>query len=335
MYNLDVKDSKILFYLIQNSRQSLKSIGKKVGISKELVSYRIKRLVKNKIIMNFSIIVNFERLGYALMQTNYKFININPKIKQEIIDFLTSHNHTMYVSLVEGINDLQAEFYMGRPTEFEKLLDDIREKFYSFLTFQNSYFYFRAEFYNYALLQKNSKTKMLVNWIWGQNLYRIDNLDYNILKELANNTRISTKDLANKLKSTVSTINNRIRKLENERIIALYTVNIDWSKFGYRWFHLRISLRDYSKKNQIIKYMQNNPYLIRRFKFINLDMDLHFTLLLKNMHQLRTIIEDLSTKFPNSINDYHFYSTYKVFKYNFMVPEILKNKNPLVRGYKI
>jgi Lrp/AsnC family leucine-responsive transcriptional regulator len=335
MYELDVKDKKILFYLLQNSRQSLKSIGKKVGISKELVSYRIKRLIKNKIILNFSIIINFERLGYALMQTNYKFININPTIKKKIIDFLVTHNQTMYVSLVEGINDLQADVYMGRPSEFEKLLDDIREKYYSYLSFQNSYFFFRAEFYNYSFLQKNSTTKMLVNWIWGQTLYHVDNLDFNILKELSNNTRASTKNIANKLNSTVSTIKNRIKKLEKELIIGLYTVNIDWSKLGYRWFHLRISLRDYSKKNKIIQYMRNNPHLIRRFKFINLDMDLHFTLLLENMQELRTIIEDLSTTFPNSINDYHFYSTYKVFKYNFMVPEILKNKNPLSRTHTI
>ena len=335
MYEIDVKDKKILFYLLQNSRQSLKSIGKKVGISKELVSYRIKRLVKNKIILNFSIIINFEKLGYALMQTNYKFININPKIKQEIIDYLTSQNHTMYVSLVEGINDLQADIYMGRPTEFEKLLDDIREKFYFYLSFNNSYFFFRAEFYNYAFLHKNATTKMLVNWIWGQSLYRIDSLDFNILNELGNNARSSTKDIANKLKSTVSTIKNRIKKFEQEQIIGLYTVNIDWSKLGYRWFHLRINLSNYSMKNKIIHYMRNNPHLIRRFKFINLDTDLHFTLLLKNMQQLRTIIEDLTTTFPNTINDYHFYSTYKVFKYNFMVPELLKNKNPLNRGHTI
>jgi len=335
MYNLDVKDKKILYCLTMNSRQSLKSIGKKVGISKELVSYRIKRLVKNKIILNFSTILNFEKLGYTIMQTNYKFVNINPTIKKEILDFLVNHNHTLYVSLVEGINDLQTDFYMGRPQEFEKLIDEIRGRFYSYLTFQTSYFLFRGEFYDYSFLLKNTEKKMLINWIWGQKLYCIDSLDFKILRELSKNARISTKNIANKLSSTVSTINYRIKKLENELIIGLYTTNIDWSKLGYRWFHLRISLRDYSKKNRIIQYMRKNPHLIRRFKFINLDMDLHFTLLLENMQQLRTIIEDLSTNFPNAINDYHFYSTYKVYKYNFMVPEILKNKDPLCRGHTI
>jgi len=88
MIKLDLKDRKILFYLIKNSRQSLKVIGRHAGMSKELVHYRIRRLIKNKILNNFSMVVNFEKLGYALMQSYYKFININPTIKKEIIDFL-------------------------------------------------------------------------------------------------------------------------------------------------------------------------------------------------------------------------------------------------------
>ena len=331
---IDLKDRKILFYLLQDSRQSLKSIGKKVGMSKELVSYRIRRLIKNKIINNFSIVINFEKLGYSLMQTQYKLININPTIKEEIIDFLVTNKNTMYVSLIEGTNDLQVDFYMGKPHEFESLLDEIREKYYQYLSFKFSRFPIRAEFYDYTfLLDKTIYKTKTINWIWGQSLLCIDDLDFKILLQLSKDSRIPTKNIANNINATVSTVNSRIKKLEKQLIIAQYRVNVDWSKIGYRWFHLQISLRDYSKKNQIIDHMRNNPNLIRRFKFLNLDVDLHFTLLLQNMQQLRNIIEDISTHFPNSINDYIFYSTFKVYKHNFMIPELLKIKDPLNRGH--
>ena len=332
MYELDVKDRKILFYLLQNSRQPLNTIAKQVGISKELASYRIQRLLKNKIIMNFYIIVNFERLGYTLWQVFYKFININPKMKEEIIQFLVNQKYTMYVSLIEGINDLQIDLYLGNPRQFEKLMEDIRKKYYFYLSFQSSRTPINAEFYTYSFLVENAVKKQLINWIWGQQMYSIDSLDFNILIELSKNARMPIKEIANNLKSTVSTINYRIKKLEKEFIIAQYTMNVDWSKLGYRWFHLQISLRDYRKKNEIIHYMHKNPYLIRQFKFLILDMDLHFTLLLRNMQELRSIIEDISTQFPDTINDYHFYSTFQVYKYNFMVPEVLNNKDPLCRG---
>ena len=78
-------------------------------------------------------------------------------------------------------------------------------------------------------------------------------------------------------------------------------------------------------------YLRKNPNTIRSFKFLNLDMDLHFTFLLHNMEQLRNIIEDITTKFPDLINDYHFYSTFKIYKHIFLVPELIKMKNPLNR----
>jgi Lrp/AsnC family transcriptional regulator for asnA, asnC and gidA len=340
MIKLDNKDRLILYFLIHNSRQSLKSLGKKIGISKESAHYRIKRLKKNEIIKNFTIFVNPRCFGYSQMMTHFKFTNISPNIKNEIIDYFVNSNYTYYVSLIEGLYDFQVDFLMGDPNKFESCLDEIREKYNKYLSFQSSKFYIRGEFYNYAFLLDNKNYKKeYFKWGWGAGLMDFDDLDFNILKELSNNSRIPTKDIAIKLNSTVSTINSRIRKFEKKFVskigkeggYTIYTTNIDWAKIGYRWFHLQINMRDYSKRNMIVSYLRGNPYLIRSFKFLNIDIDLHFTFLLNNMEQLRSIIEDLSTKFPDVINDYHFYSTFKVYKHIFLVPELIKIKNPLNR----
>jgi DNA-binding Lrp family transcriptional regulator len=42
MEKLDLKDRKILYYLDLDSRQSLRSIGHKVGLSKDIVTARVK-----------------------------------------------------------------------------------------------------------------------------------------------------------------------------------------------------------------------------------------------------------------------------------------------------
>ena len=300
MINLDLKDKKILYHLLLDSRQSLKSIGKKIGISKELVSYRIRRLTNNKIINNYYIIINFESLGYSIIMTHYKFININPIIKEEILNYFIQKKNTFYVSLVEGTNDLQVDFLLGNPNEFEALIEEIREKYHQYITFKSSKFYIRAEFYNYSfLLEPPVKKINTLTWRWGYPQICIDDLDFKILLELSKDTRTPTKTIAKNVNTTASSVSYRIKKLEKQQIIAQYTVNVDWPKIGYKWFHLQISLRDYNKKNQILNHIRNNPYLIRRLKFLDLGMDLHFTFLLQNMEQLRNIIEDISTRFPN------------------------------------
>ena len=53
MVKIDLKDRKILYELDLNSRQSLTAIGKKVGLKKDVVSYRIKKLEDEGIIKNY------------------------------------------------------------------------------------------------------------------------------------------------------------------------------------------------------------------------------------------------------------------------------------------
>ena len=53
MFDIDVKDRKILYQLDLNSRQSLNTIGSNVRLTKTVVQYRIDRLVKTGIIKNF------------------------------------------------------------------------------------------------------------------------------------------------------------------------------------------------------------------------------------------------------------------------------------------
>jgi len=332
MIEIDKKDEKILFYLLQDSRQSYKSIAKKIGGSKEFVAYRINRLVKNDVITHFSIILNFERLGYMLMQTHYKFINITPVKKEEIIRFLVSNKYSLSVSLCEGNFDLQVYFYIGKPTDFERLIEEFKENFSSHLHFKLSRFPIRMEFYDYAFLIGDNKKKYpVINWAWGQKPLIIDNLDFGILKELAKNCRMPLTDIANSLNSTVSTINNRIRKMDTASLISQYTISVDWAKLGYHRVNLQVTLKDYSKKNDVITFVRGNPNLIRQVKYLDMDMKLHFTFLLKKREHIWDIIDSLSSQLASCIYDYQFYSTYKVYKNNFLIPELIHGQNPLTR----
>jgi DNA-binding Lrp family transcriptional regulator len=329
MYNLDIKDKKILFYLLQDSRQSLKTIGKKVGISKELASYRIKRLISNGIIEKFIVTVNDERLGYGLVNIYIKYKNINPNIKQEIIDFFTKSKLTRYVSSLEGIYDLQIQIYYGDPLETESYYDETIKKFHKYISFEFSVSWIRGIEYNYPFLLNEKENKIEPkHFAWGNPLVSIKELDFNILKELAKDSRIPTKKIANKLNSTVSIINYRIKKMISQGVITGYTINVDWLKIGYRWFHLQIGLSDYNKRSEIVKYIQQNPYLIYVMKGLLYMVDIHCTFLLKNVEQLRKIIESITSKFPESIANYQFYSTYKIHKFDYMVPKLLNVKSP-------
>jgi Lrp/AsnC family transcriptional regulator, leucine-responsive regulatory protein len=88
MYYPDNKDRKILLELDINSRQSYASIGKKLKISKEVVLYRVNKLVEEKIITNFTCIIDYSQLGIISLRTFLKLKNLEQNLLQNIIDYL-------------------------------------------------------------------------------------------------------------------------------------------------------------------------------------------------------------------------------------------------------
>ena len=102
MEKLDIKDRKILYYLDLNSRQSFSQIGKKVGLHKDSVAHRVKRLQEKGIIVRFNTLIDSLKLGYTCMRFYLNFQYITPEIKKEIIDHFVHFKHTQLVASPEG-----------------------------------------------------------------------------------------------------------------------------------------------------------------------------------------------------------------------------------------
>jgi DNA-binding Lrp family transcriptional regulator len=322
MIKIDAKDKKILYHLFQNSRQSFKVLGRKIGVSSDLISYRIKRLIKNRVITDFIVNLNIGKLGYTIVNEYYKFENITPKIKDEILNYLIKNNMTRYIGSIEGYYDLQVNYHVRDTLKFESFLDEFKMKYNRFLYNRYGIFVIRGEIHNFPFLLDSTINKGEPKfWGWGnREIVKIDDLDYKILKELSNDSRIPTKSIANNLNSTVTTINQRIKKLEETRVINNYTINIDWSKIGYRYFHIQITLNEYSKKNKIMKFLRSNPHIYMIFKAIGYNIDIHCTFCLKSVEHMRSIIEDVTSKYPDVIKNCDFFSTYRIHKNNLMIP---------------
>lgn len=61
----------------------------------------------------------------------------------------------------------------------------------------------------------------------------MDELDYKILEQLNENARKSYREIARELKVSLATISNRIKKLEEEKVIERYIPLINQEKIGY------------------------------------------------------------------------------------------------------
>jgi len=318
MEKLDLKDRKILYELDIDSRQSFSQLGKKVGLHKDVVAYRVKKLLEKGIIKNFYTDIISYKLGYSGVKFYLNYKNITPAIKQEIIDYLVKSPYTQDVHSLEGQYNLCVISYVENVAKFYNIWKNMINKYKDYFSnqifcVQNTVIMYKLTF---LLDEKLGKKEDRIIWVESSDYKKveIDSLDKKILELLVIDSRIPTLEIAEKLKSTVATINSRIKRLVKTSVISRYTINIDWPKIGYQWYKADVILKNPEKMQQIIEYIENNPNFFCRISSLGY-VDLELMFMLNNANQLHQIMEDLSSKFPDTIENYKYFSTTKTHKF--------------------
>ncbi|MBD3155629.1 MAG: winged helix-turn-helix transcriptional regulator [Candidatus Aenigmarchaeota archaeon] len=149
---------------------------------------------------------------------------------------------------------------------------------------------------------------------------QIDEFDYHLLNEMADNARIPTKDLAERFNCSSQKITFRIKNLIKRNIINAFRITIDYEKIGLHYFFLDIYLRDYARRDEIINYLETKPYFIVLNNAVGwADIEPEF--ILKNTDELFQVIEEIDKRFPNTILKQEFWLVDKVHKVRWL-PEL-------------
>ena len=323
MAKIDLKDRKILYQLDLDSRQSLTQIGKKVGLKKDFVSYRIKRLQDIGVIKNFWTAIDTFKLGYVVYRVYILFQYTTSDVKKEIIDYFVNYKNSWAVLLVDGPIDLSVVIWVKDIQEFYNFWNGTLDKYGDHFDQKTFSVYFQAVVYNnsYLLLDEYSKSdREKYVTTGGGTPIEIDNLDYQLLNELAMNARAPLIELAEKLDCSSQMVNYRMRNLIKQGVIKAFRVTIDISELGLQPFRVDIYLKEHSKRNQIINHLKYNPHLVCLNTSAGYsDIELEF--IVENLDELIKIIEEVSSKFPNSIRNYTTWKTLKVYKERWL-PEL-------------
>lgn len=322
MIDLDVKDKKILYYLEQDARQSLRNLGKKVGLSKDVVSNRVKNLEEKGVIFNYYTVINIFKLDLSILRFYIKMQFITSEIKEEIIKWFLENKYSNVVASVEGSYDLLVIFSIKNIHKIYNFWEETLDRFGDYFESYNFSLYYEEHLYDHIFLldskdRKDDRKKFVLSSSIEQ--IEIDKLDIDILKIIAPNARIPTIEIANKLNTTASIIHYRIKKLIDLGLIMGYRATLDFSKLGLKTFKCDLFLKDHKLTNKIMKYVVNNPYLRGRDIAIG-NADIELTYYLKDVSSLNQIIRDISNKFPGAIRNYKYFSDIRLHKYRY-IPE--------------
>ncbi len=317
---LDIKDRKILYELDIDARQSFHEIGRKVGLSKEVVNYRIRRLEQLGVIKGYYTLINMSRLGYMCNRFFIKLKNASSGEEQKIINFFVQHQKYWWVNSIDGFRDIGIASWEKTIVDCQKRKEELLVNFKPYLGAVNQSIYTGFYIYRRAyLVGKKIKNTPVISYI-TEKIETVDSIDIDILHHIAENARIPLTELAQKLGLTIAIVTYRIKRMRETKVIEGFRAMIDVSTMGYFWYKIEFTLKEYSGKKEMLGYFAVHPNVVYAYES-TAEADLEVELEVESYDQFREILADFRTRFTDTIESYRHLLWFKEHKILFFPVE--------------
>ncbi len=322
MIKIDLKDLKILYELSKNCRLPASQIAKRVGLSQQVVDYRINRLVKLGVIAAFITEINIEKLGFNRHIMYLQLKKVDESKEKEIISYFVNHPFLTWVVTSTGKWSIIMDIIAKDLKQVNEIVDGLKQKYGEFLgeykiASQIEYQYFHSKYYGFKEEKFEKKQPTLD--------HKMGEIDLKLLKILSNNARIDFVKLSSQLGLTANAIKNRVKKLIQNGIIKAFFIEPNKTALGFEQYNIQFTLENLSKEqeNKLFNYIIHHPNIHFYYKPMG-HWDLEIGIFVENPGQLRRIILDLRNKFPDIIKIYDTVLFYEEPKSNIVPPGVFE-----------
>jgi DNA-binding Lrp family transcriptional regulator len=300
MVELDLIDKKILVRLDRDSRRSNSSIAKELRISRERVDYRIKNLIKKGVIRKFPTIINPTKFGYSMFKLYFQFQNLEPKKHEELVKWLVSNSFVQWVTECKGSWDLNIIVFTEGPEHFNSLMQPFYDLFGEWI--YSVHFNITLAVGNMEkewILKEPRHISKIIYTANEQEDIGLDNDDLELLKIIANNSRISSVDISQKMKLTIRQVQYKIKQLEKKKVIKGYTVSLDYPLLKKQFYKVvfYMDVVTGSLKKKLVDYCRNKtnmPYFV--FSIGEWPFEVEYVV--EDVQEFYDSLEEIKRQFP-------------------------------------
>jgi len=167
---------------------------------------------------------------------------------------------------------------------------------------------------------------------------KLDLKDRKILYELDRNARQSNNEIAKRVGLNKNTVNYKIIRMQEEKIILGYYSVIDSSKLGY--FSMRVYLKFFntteSKEKEIIEWLNKNPQVGVLARIENI-YDLVFMAWAKDIYEIEAFLNEFKKKFRKHFwnEKVHIFARVEHFKRKYLLDKKDNSEEETIGGREI
>lgn len=120
----------------------------------------------------------------------------------------------------------------------------------------------------------------------------LDNIDFQILRLLSENSRIQWKDLGEQIHMTGQAVGNRIKKLEESGVIKAYSLIVDEMKLGLIFTAFVIIYMKTANHESFIRFIKDQKEVVEAHR-VSGEGCYHMKIKVKSQNQLNLFLDQL------------------------------------------
>lgn len=251
---LDAIDGKILYLLGRNSRLSYTAIGRAVQAKREVVAFRIQRLIRNGICKSPATTINPNRLGLINIQTFIRLQGTSLQRIKELEDLLKNDQHSIYAVRLSGVWDYVLTSIFHTSNEISQFVDRLTSEFPEVIDVRVLFIQSEHAPGWKMILDPNKKLPAVPKDRTAftqafekrkpKEKVQIDETDKKILTVLAENARCGIVQIAKNTGISYRTAYERIRQLVLNGVIDIFGLSCELQKAGYTQRMILITLKN-------------------------------------------------------------------------------------------
>jgi Lrp/AsnC family transcriptional regulator, leucine-responsive regulatory protein len=312
---LDKKDRRILYELDKDARLSCARVGKRIGLSTEVVHYRLKRLLGQGIVTKFQTTVDYARMGLIHFKICVGFDGISLKDEESYYSRIQDMDNVVWIAKCGGEWDCMVSCTVRSISELDSVKDAvlaagsglIREKS---ISISDRIWSFPR---NYLVGSDDEGSPRAIS-----GPIELDGIDLSLLRSLSKDARIPVIDLAKLCAISISQATYRLKRLKDSGTIKNFRLVIGYERSGISFFKTLVYLKypEKARLQAMLTHLNRHPNVIHNMKVIG-DWDLEPEFEFEDPLQFQATMQVLKDKFPDVIRKVSVVTVQKEYKYTF------------------
>ncbi|MFN8390369.1 MAG: winged helix-turn-helix transcriptional regulator [Bdellovibrionota bacterium] len=282
-------------------RLSVNELRSYCGYRDHTIRYHLQRGLEDGLLIP-RCFVNLNLLGYMQFEVYFSLSANNPQARQLLLKALCESERVSWMGEVGGDFQYGANICARSLAEVTQFFDSLSTTFGHLVLDREIAVRVSLDYFGNKYLSEKNRPRSSLSYAVTENRVDIDELDHRILRELMKNSPLIRRVLAQNLGLPLSTLEHRLKKLEQSGVIVGYYYLIDPARIGMQSFLFLVGVKGMNAKlrGELSAFAAGHPNVV---VFINTigSWDIELAVEVETARQSVEISEALQTRFGPAI----------------------------------